>query len=405
MATFFLILIYASFISLGLPDSVLGSAWPMMKIELHAPDDFAGYIFMVVAGGTIISSLFSSRFIKRFGTGVVTFVSVLMTATALFLFHFAPSYYWFLIFAIPLGLGAGAVDSGLNEFVAEHYESRHMSWLHSFWGLGAMTGPIIISKLFASGQTWRNGYLIISIIQFGLAAILFLSLPLWKKVKEREKIQQELNPPIESDLSQTKKSSGVSVLLKHPGVFPVLISIFLYCGVEQTMMLWGATYLIASRNVTPATAAAWISLFLAGITIGRFLSGFATFKLSNKMMIRLGELIILIGLTLLIFPLPSPFVQAGIFIAGLGCAPIYPCMLHETPVRFGKEHAQEIMGIQMAVAYLGSTLVPPTLGAIGTRTTMIMIPFVLFAFTGIMLFSCEEFNRIQVKIDSVMKSS
>ena len=333
MTMFFLIIIYAAFISLGLPDSLLGTSWPMMRPEFGVPTEFAGIISMTISGGTIISSLFSSKLIRKYGTGKVTFVSILMTAGALLGFYFAPSFIWLPVVAIPLGLGAGSIDAGLNEFVAEHYESRHMSWLHCFWGLGAMTGPIILSRILAQGQNWRNGYLIVSIIQFSLAVVIFITLPMWRKVAERDAIAKKAYPAEQTENMPSGSKSGFKHLLKSKGVFPALVSVLVYCGTEQTMMLWGATYLINARGVDAAKAAVWISLFLGGITLGRFLSGFVTLKLNNTRMIRIGQILILSGTGLMILPLSETFQLAGIIITGLGCAPIYPCILHETPVR------------------------------------------------------------------------
>ncbi len=393
MALFFLMIIYAAFISLGLPDSLLGTAWPLMQPEFGVSTESAGIIFMVTAGGTIVSSLFSSRVIRKYGTGNVTFVSILLTAGALFGIHLAPEFYWLPLLAIPLGLGAGAIDAGLNEFIAEHYESRHMSWLHSFWGLGAMTGPIILSGILTSGGSWRSGYLIVSIVQFCIAGLILLTLPMWQKVKTRKTVMQEVFPETEKPQPSAHKTLGIKKLLKLDGVHAVLISFILYCGIEQTMMLWGATYLIQARGFDSAKAAFWISFFLGGITLGRFLSGFITMKLNNTRMIRLGQLLILAGTLLIILPLPDGLSLAGIIIAGLGCAPIYPCMLHETPVRFGKENAQEVMGFQMAAAYIGSTFLPPLMGVVGSHTTMAILPYILFFYGIVMFFFSEQLNR------------
>ncbi|GAP41691.1 MFS transporter [Flexilinea flocculi] len=394
MTTFFILIIYAAFISLGLPDSLLGTAWPLMQADFQVSTDSAGIISMIIAGGTIISSFFSSKIIRRIGTGNVTFISILMTAISLMGFHFAPSFFWLPIFAIPLGLGAGSIDAGLNEFVAEHYESRHMSWLHCFWGVGAMAGPILLSQLLAGGQNWRSVYQIVSIIQLTLAVVIFLTLPMWKKVARRDAMQKEAFPLESIEKTNPKKRSGLKEVFRLKGVVAVLLSVLFYCGTEQTMMLWGATYLIRIHEIQVSTAAAWISLFLGGITVGRFLSGFVTLRIDNIRIIRIGQITILIGLLVIILPLPEFFLPAGILLAGLGCAPIYPCILHETPVRFGKNQSQEIMGIQMAAAYTGSTFFPPIIGFIGARTSMVILPFFLFLFTSIMLLTSERVNHL-----------
>ncbi len=391
MALFFLIIIYIAFISLGLPDTLLGTSWPVIQPEFGVATESAGSIFMIIAGGTIISSLFSSRVIRKFGTGKVTFVSILLTAGALFGNSLAPEFFWLPLLSIPLGLGAGAIDAGLNEFVAEHYESRHMSWLHSFWGLGAMTGPIILSAILSEEGNWRSGYRVVSLIQFGVAGLVFLTLPMWKRVAAREAVMKEAAPQTEPEAPHKQKS--ILALLKIKNIHAVLISFMLYCGIEQSMILWGATYLIQTRGIDAAQAAFWVSLFLGGLTLGRILSGFATFKLNNTRMIRLGQILIVIGLMIMLLPLPNGFTLAGIIICGLGCAPIYPCILHETPVRFGKENAQEIMGLQMACAYIGSTFLPPLLGLVGSHTSMAILPSVLLLYATVMLFFSEQLNR------------
>lgn len=389
MATFFLIIIYAAFISLGLPDSLLGVAWPVMQPEYHVPFGFAGIVSMVVSGGTIVSSLMSGRLLKRFGVGRVTFVSVLMTAAALLGIAVLPSFIWILFLAVPLGLGAGSVDSGLNEYVAEHYQAHHMSWLHCFWGIGAMTGPVIMSRYIAVGSSWRNGYLTVSVIQFILVAVLFFTLPLWDKVASTKNDTEETTHGQEPDATR----NSLLFPLKVKGVKIALISFLFYCGIESTMGLWGSSFLVRAKELDAATAAAWVSSFYGSITVGRLIAGFITMKVGNKVLIRAGELTVLAGVILLLLPLPNGFSLAGFMIVGLGCAPIYPCMLHETPVRFGKRDAQMIMGFQMAVAYIGSTLLPPLFGFIAGNLTMAVMPLFLLIYVFAMLFSSEKMNR------------
>jgi Fucose permease len=393
MATFFLLIIYASFISLGLPDSLLGVAWPLMYAEYRVPFGFAGFISITVSVGTIFSSLFSGVVIRRFGTGKVTFVSVLMTAAALLGYSFAPSVYWLLILAIPLGLGAGAVDCGLNEYVAEHYQSLQMNWLHCFWGVGAMTGPIIMSRFIDSHSSWRNGYFTVSIIQFCLVALLFATLPLWGKM---ERLRKADNPE-ESEASESEAKAEplpAPKLIKKRGVIFSLLTFVFYCGVEQTMGLWGSSFLVKGRGVDAALAAAWVSAFYGGITAGRFLSGIVTLKVNNRNMIRIGEAILLSGILLLLLPLPTMFCFFGFLLVGLGCAPIFPCMLHETPARFGKEDAQGIMGFQMASSYLGTTLLPPAFGWIASNIHAGFLPVFLIAYAAVLIFCTEKLNRL-----------
>lgn len=334
MATFFLIIIYLAFISLGLPDSLLGVAWPVMQLEYGAPLETAGLLFMTVAGGTIISSLASGTVIKRFGTGKVTFVSVFMTAGALLGFTFSPSLVWLFISAIPLGLGAGAVDAGLNNYVATHYKAHHMSWLHCFWGVGATLGPIIMAQFISGQNAWREGYFTIAGIQFALVIILFFTLPLWNKVAQKSHATFTEMPEDNNGMDDEEAKNVKPIQIK--GVKLALISFLIYSSVEATMGLWGSSFLVNKKEIPVAVAAQWVSLYYGGITIGRFITGFITLKLGNRTLIRVGQITALAGAAFLLLPLPSGFILAGFIMVGLGLAPIFPGMLHETPTRFGK---------------------------------------------------------------------
>lgn len=383
MLTLLLITIYIAFISLGLPDSLLGSAWPAISTDINVAISAAGIVSMIVAGGTIVSSFFSSKIIRRFGTGRVTTVSVAMTALALLGNSMAPGLIWFCLFAVPLGLGAGAVDAALNNFVALHFKARHMSWLHCFWGIGATAGPIIMALFLANKGGWRNGYLLISVVQVCLVVLLFFSLPVWKKVEGKQADSEE----------SEKRTLGIATLLKVKIAKPALLSLFCYCGIEATTGLWGSSFLVAYKGVTAETAAGWISLFYFGITLGRFISGFVTIKLSNVSMIRLGIALCVIGIVTLQLPLPAFFNLFGFILIGLGCAPIYPSMLHETPNRFGSDLSQTAMGIQMACAYTGATFMPPLLGLIATKAGFSFLPFFLLLLLALMIVTTEMINR------------
>ncbi|WP_243356230.1 MFS transporter [Bacillus litorisediminis] len=404
MATFLLLIIYLAFISLGLPDSLLGVAWPVMQSDFDAPLETAGLLFMTIAGGTIISSLFSGKVLKRFGTGKVTFVSVFMTAGALLGFHFAPSVAWLILCAIPLGLGAGAVDAGLNDYVATHYKAHHMSWLHCFWGVGATFGPIIMAQFISEQNSWRNGYFAISAIQFVLVIILFLTLPLWNRVTKNSNLALNENLEDTNDASFDEYAKDIKPL-QMKGVKLALVSFLFYCGVEATVGLWGSSFLVNVKELPVALAAQWVSFYYGGITIGRFITGFITFKISNLILIRMGQIIALVGAALLFLPLPSIFSLVGFIMIGLGLAPIFPCMLHETPTRFGKKHSQTIMGYQMAVAYTGSTFVPPLLGWIASRSTIGIFPICIVIFIAVMLFSSEKLNTLLKKKDIITVNS
>ncbi|WP_223588061.1 MFS transporter [Neobacillus bataviensis] len=393
MATFFLVIIYLAFISLGLPDSLLGVSWSMMQSEFGAPLETAGLLFMTIAGGTIISSFASGAVLKRFGTGIVTFFSCFMTAGALLGFHFAPSLFWLFIFAIPLGLGAGAVDSGLNNYVASHYKAHHMSWLHCFWGVGATLGPVIMAQFISGQHSWRSGYLAIAGLQFALVIILFFTLPLWNKVGGNSQVILA-NDPEKHNSGLNRADAKNQKPMQIRGVKLALISFLFYCGAEATMGLWGSSFLVNVKDLSVETAAKWVSFFYAGITIGRFITGFITLKIGNRTLIRMGQLLALFGAALLFLPLPSTISLVGFIMVGLGLAPIFPCMLHETPKRFGQEHSETIMGYQMAIAYTGSTFLPPILGFIAAHSTIGIFPFVVAGFVAIMLLGSEKLNAI-----------
>ncbi|MDR3166231.1 MAG: MFS transporter [Synergistaceae bacterium] len=363
-----LIIIYISFISLGLPDSLLGSAWPSMYNSLNVPLHYAGFISMIVAGGTVVSSVFSEKIIRRLGTGIVTAVSVLMTAVALIGVSLSHVFTALCLFAIPLGLGAGSVDAALNNYVALHYKARHMNWLHCFWGVGASIGPIIMSAFLIRKNSWNLGYRTIGIIQICLVVLLFISLPLWGNKKENE--------------TAIKNESVKFIrLLRITGVKEVLTAFFCYCSIETVTGLWGSSYLVLAKNISPEIAAQWIALYYTGIMSGRFVSGFITMKLSSRQMIRLGQGIIAGGIIVLVLPFGNYTLLAGFFMIGLGCAPIYPSLIYETPKNFGKEYSQGVIGIQMASAYIGTTLMPPVFGRIASQTNFDLFPI----FIGIIL--------------------
>ncbi|WP_379131187.1 MFS transporter [Paenibacillus sp. sgz500958] len=396
MATFFLIIIYMAFISLGLPDSMLGAAWPVMQVEYGAPVDLAGLLSMIIVAGTIISSLSSEVILKRLGTGMVTFISVAFTAAALLGFALAPSVIWLALFALPLGLGAGSVDTGLNNYVATHYKAHHMSWLHCFWGVGAMLGPIIMSGYISGGSSWRSGYMTVAIVQFVLVALLFFTLPLWKREEQSrmESVGIHAETVAESELPEMIPGQKPH---RIKGVKAAMLTFLFYVGVEATVGLWGSSFLVHVKDLSAASAAQWVSLYYGGITAGRLITGFVTFKLSNRVLIRAGQFISLAGAVLLAVPLPDIFSLAGLILIGLGCAPIFPCMLHETPARFGRENSQKIMGYQMAVAYTGGAILPPLLGWVAARTSFVIFPFVLVVYAIVMLLCSESINAMMNK--------
>lgn len=395
MATWFLMIIYLSFISLGIPDSLLGAAWPVMHPEIGASFESAGLLSMIVSAGTILSSLLSGSIIEKFGTGKVTLFSCFLTAGALVGFSFSPSLLWLSILAIPLGLGAGAVDSGLNNYVATHYKAHHMSWLHCFWGVGATMGPIIMSYFISTENSWRAGYLQVAWIQIGLVIILLVTLPLWKRVATLQQSSDILAQPelYDSELTDNQVQRNTHPI-RMKGVKFSLAAFLFYCGVESTVGLWGASYLVGTKNISAQTAAGWISLYYGGITVGRLITGFVTLKINNRVLILCGQLTAFVGGLILFLPLPDVFTLIAFILIGLGLAPIFPGLLHETPARFGKENSAKLMGYQMAVAYTGTTLLPPIFGLIASLTSISVFPIAVLIFIVIMLISSERVNQI-----------
>lgn len=371
-----LVIIYFSFISLGLPDALLGSAWPAMYPQLNVPVSYAGIISMIIAAGTIVSSLQSDRMTRKLGTGKVTAISVAMTAVALFGFSISGSFLALCLWAIPYGLGAGSVDASLNNYVALHYKSRHMSWLHCMWGIGAATGPYIMGYLMTNGRTWNSGYRSIALLQVVLTALLFISLPLWK---ERPSLSDESSQKV------TAKALSMKEILATPGVKEILVCFFCYCALEQTSGLWASSYLTLYKGVPAETAATYASMFYIGITIGRAISGFITMKLNDVQMIRLGQALIGCGILILFLPWTATISLLGFIVIGLGCAPIYPCVIHSTPAHFGADKSQAIIGVQMASAYVGTCLMPPAFGFIAENISISLLPVYLLVILVLMV--------------------
>ena len=362
MYTLLLLLIYLAFISLGLPDSLLGSAWPVMHKAFQVPLSYAGLVTMIISVGTICSSLMSERLTKKFGTQIVTVFSVMLTAIALFGFSTASAFWMLCLWAVPYGLGAGAIDAALNNYVALHYNSRHMSWLHCFWGLGTIISPYVMSYALTT-SVWQNGYRMVSFIQIGITLILFVTLPIWK-VNKKETAQEE-------------KAEEEMVGIKG--------------ALESAVILWGSSYLVGAKGISAERAAAFASLFCIGITLGRFLAGFITEKMGDHKMIRLGIAIILVECIGMLLPVSiDEFALFGLVIMGLGCAPIYPSIIHATPPNFGEKNSQAIIGIQMASAYVGSTFMPPLFGLIANHISVGLLPVYVLFFLILMFFMLEK---------------
>ena len=412
MYSFLLAIIYAAFISLGLPDSLLGSAWPVMHEMLGVPVSWAGLVTMIISAGTIVSSLFSDRLTRKFGAGPVTAVSVLMTAAALFGFSISNEFWMLCLWAVPYGLGAGAVDAALNNYVALHYSSRDMSWLHCFWGVGTIISPYIMSYSLTGGLGWQQGYRAVSLLQLVLTAVLFLSLPVWKRARlsqqaaaregkeagakaaAEETVMAEEAAAAEKTAAANEPAAVESAkpltlrqALRIRGVGLVLIAFFSYCALEQTAMLWASSYLVQFRGIDASVAARFASMFCIGITAGRFLSGFVADRFGDKQMIRIGTLVVFAGILLVAVPVRMDQVSlAGLIVVGFGCAPIYPSIIHATP-------EQAVIGIQMACAYVGTTLMPPLFGVLSSVVGIGLFSGYLFLFAVLMLAASERLNR------------
>lgn len=372
MTSLLLAVIYLAFIGLGLPDSLLGAAWPMIYPQFGVPVSSMGLISMIISAGTILSSLNSSRLTRALGAGKVTLLSTALTAIALLGFGMSRSLWQLCFWAVPYGLGAGSVDAALNNYVALHYASRHMSWLHCMWGVGTIIGPSLMSAALTGGHGWSGGYLLTALVQGLIVAVLLLSLPLWGR-------------PTSGNGSETETAAlSLREVLTIPGAKEVMLCFFGYCALESTAGLWAASYLTLARNIPAETAAGFAALFYLGITAGRAVSGWIAPRLGDDGMIRLGLWGIGLGLAALLLPGPAAVSLAGLVIIGLGCAPIYPSIIHSTPAHFGAHRSQAVIGVQMASAYVGSMAMPPLFGLMARQITPALFPFYLLVLLGLM---------------------
>lgn len=388
-----LALIYLAFISLGLPDSLLGAGWPAMHVDMKVSVASMGVVSMVISGCTILSSLFSEKLTRRCGTRIVTAVSVLLTAVALYGFSLSSAFWMLILWAVPYGLGAGAIDAALNNYVAIHYSSRHMSWLHCFWGIGAIASPFVMSYALGT-SVWNDGYRIVGGIQLVIAAVLFITLPVWR-IHQREEGAEE----------GKEKSRGLFGALKMKGVPTQLLGFLCYCAAESTAMGWAGTYFAQAKGVDVETAARFASLFFIGITASRFVSGFVTNKFGDRKMILIGTGILTCGLLCLLIPSRNITFAVVAFVAiGFGCGPIYPSIIHATPDNFGAENSQAIIGLQMAGAYVGSMFMPPLFGLLGSLAGYDIMPVFLLVFFALMLILLEMTFRITAKYPSSTRS-
>ena len=383
-----LVIIYLAFISLGLPDSLFGVSWPLMHVEFNLDTGFAGVVTIIVILGTVATSLLTGKIIRRIGTGKLTAFSVLLTAIALVGISVSPSIWLLLPFSIMLGIGAGAVDSALNHYVAAHYQPQHMNWLHCFWGIGVTISPLIMSSYLAQDGNWRSGYLTIGLIQAILTIILFISLPLWKR--HLKKTTPDTPASTKSPAVVDSWPTGRPIRIR--GVLLAMLALGLYCAWENTLGTWGATYLIRTRTIDPAMAAKWISFYYGGIMAGRFIAGFVSFKVGDKIMIRFGLAIAIIGAILLLVPFGNLLTFIALLLIGLGFAPIFPSSIHSTVERFGNHYAPDIVGYQMAGAYSGILILQPTMGWIASKTTFAIMPYLFLVLAFFLALSTEAIN-------------
>ncbi|MEG2453771.1 MAG: MFS transporter, partial [Clostridia bacterium] len=379
--------------SLGLPDSLFGVAWPVIHIEFGIDQGFASLMTIIIGCGTIWTSIFAGKAIRKFGTGIITAFSVCFTAVGLIGISFSQNVWVMIVFCIILGIGAGAIDAALNDYVAKHYKPQHMNWLHCFWGIGVTTSPIIMSR-FLKNADWRGGYQTIAIMQSVLVVIMFASLPLWKKVTNSFKLSESALNVVPT--SETIKSKINPIKIK--GVTLSMAGMAFYCGLEMTLGTWGASMLIETKGIAPSTAALWIALYYGGITVGRGLSGFLAMKLSDNTLIKGGLFAIIFGIVLLLLPFGQILTLIGLMLIGLGCAPIFPCTIHATATRFGFEYSADLVGYQMAAAYIGSGILQPLVGFISSRTTFLIMPYILLGFVLIQLLFFTLLKRKLAKV-------
>ena len=378
MTGLLLIIIYLTYISLGLPDSMIGASWPAIMGEMGLGLQMMGFISIISTVGTILSSLFTTTLLKKLGTAKLTAFSIILTGISLLGYSFSSNFYFLLILTVPLGIGAGAIDSIINNYVAINFKPKHMNFLHSFWGVGVTVSPLILAGAINGGGTWRTGYLIVGIIQLSISAIVLLSIPLWKKA--------ETNGASKIDV---KESKSMKQAISVKGVVISALCFAFYCSVETTFSNYGNSYLVGAMGVTIEKGATAVSLFYLGITLGRISSGMVLSKIKSHTIVRLGEAVTVIGIILLAFGGNFTAKSIAYFLIGIGNAPIFPCIMNETPRRFGVEYSQSAISLQVAFAYLGGALMSPIFGFIGQSISVKLLPVYLMIFTILLIITYE----------------
>ena len=371
MGGLLLAVIYLIFISLGLPDSLLGSGWPKMQVAFGVPSSYAGYVSMTISFMTIISALLSPRMIRRFHTKWIVIVSIFLTVLGLLGFSICGQYWMLFLFAVPYGLGAGAIDASVNHYVANHYASSVMNFLHCFYGVGAVISPYIMAQALKTAR-WNEGYRWTSYIQMGILLVCLLSLPLWKR-NER------------SSDGDAEDSAGILEALKVPGVVLTLIAFFAYCSGEATCFLWTPSYFAGTRaGLSDERIASFGSLIFGGLMLGRLISGFISNRLGDRLLIRLGIGIELAGILLVFLPVQGVLTAAvGFVVIGTGMGPVYPAIQHMAPANFGRRYSAAVIGLQMASAYMGSTFMPMVFGHLQQAVGIGIMPVYLLLFAGL----------------------
>lgn len=404
-----LAIIYLTFISLGLPDSLFGTAWPVMHLDFNVNENFASIYMIITAilsGGV---SFFAGAVIRKVGTGIVTVCSVALTAAGMLIISFSPYIWVAMIGSVLMGLGAGAIDTGLNNFVSLHYKASHMNWLHCFWGVGVTLSPLIMSAFLDSGNNWRGGYLTVALIQFGITFTVLLSMPLWKKYDKqitpdiakskddaadtdnKDAVLTEKTNDVSEDRPR-KKQSAFKKIIKTKGLFFSVLSLGFYCGMEFLVGTWGASYIVNVKLLSAAAAARWVSLYYGGIMIGRFLSGFLSYKLNDKQLIRLGICVSLAGMVVMALPV-GEYSLIGLVLVGIGFGPVFPSTLHATSTRFGVEYSADYTGIQMGGAYVIGWIVQLTFGFVAPATTFAFLPYLMLVLAVLVLIAAETVNK------------
>lgn len=387
MATLLLIAIYISYIGLGIPDSLLGAAWPAIYTEFGLPVSGAGYVTMLISVCTAISSLVSARLVNRFSTRSITAASTALTAVALLGISFSPNIYWLCLFAIPMGFGAGAIDSTLNNYVALNYSATQMNFLHCFYGIGVSVSPYLMSLALRRSNMWRMGYRVAFYIQFAIMVIAFVTLPLWNKVKEN-RAEEEVFTPVTLSYKE---------MVKMPSVVMVWLCFMTSCAIESLCTTWGSTFLVNSKGMSADAAAEVVTLYYVGLTLGRFCSGLFARRIKPWGLIKIGEGIVLISIIMLMLPLPPSVAGISLFVTGFGIGPVFPNFTHLTPVNFGKEISQSIIGSQMALTYVSIMLTPVLFGEAAEKFSTDVFPYFALAVFALLVFSTALLIRILKK--------